>query len=282
MATVLKSGRPGAWQVSREPRLSAPNRKVSRQPFKIEMQLPCMLLPSGERIMSVASRIHRLSYPVCEKRGDIAHILVNRSDALNAIDAGMRLGLCRAFKAARHDHDIRGIVLSGGGGETLIGPDLDGPLDHDSFAAAESSLLTQTLLRLIEVLGKPVAAAINGVALGCWCEIAMVCRLRIATDTARFGMSEIMGGLAEDEMLDAYEAYDIGLVDEIVAPAELIERATAVVRHVAASAPAAARYASEAASRVLGTRLARPVSARAGIGAHAPHFANRWTRPPSA
>ncbi len=225
--------------------------------------------------MLAASNVCRFGYTVCENRGDIAYITVNRPVALNAIDLPMRIDLCRAFKAARDDRDIRGIVLSGAGDEAFIGSDLDGPLDRDSFPVAESSRLIQTLLSLIETLGKPVAAAINGVALGCGCEIAMACTVRIATDTARFGRSETKGWPTEDETLDAYDAYDIGLVDEIVPPAELIGRAAAVVRQLASSAPAAARYASEAAGRGLGARFAKPVSMRAGIDAHTPHFANR-------
>ena len=225
--------------------------------------------------MFPASNVCRFRYLLCERSGEIAYIFVNRPDALNVIDATMRIDLCRAFKAARDDRDIRGIVLSGADDEAFIDPDLGRPLDRGSFAAAESSRLMQTLLSLIETLGKPVAAAINGVALGRGCEIAMACTLRIVTDTARFGLSETKGWPIEDETLDAYDAYDIGLVDEIVPPAELIGRAAAVVRQVATSAPAAARYANEAASRGLGTRVAKAVATRAGIGTNAPHFANR-------
>jgi enoyl-CoA hydratase/carnithine racemase len=214
--------------------------------------------------MRTASNVCGLGYLICEKRGDIAYIIVNRPDELNTIDAPMRIDLCRAFKAARDDRDIRGIVLSGAGDRVFIGPDLGG-----------SSRLTQTLLSLIDALGKPVAAAINGAALGCGCEIAMACTLRIATDTARFGLSETEGWPIENETLDAYDAYDIGLVDEIVPPTELIGRASAVVRQVATSAPAAARYASEAASRDPGARFAKSVGTRAGVGGHAPHFAHR-------
>jgi enoyl-CoA hydratase len=221
--------------------------------------------------MLAASSVCRSSALVCEKRGDIAYIIVNRPDGLNAIDASMRIDLCRAFKAARNDRDIRGIVLSGAGGEARIGPDPGGSPDRHSFVAVASSRMMQTLHSLIETLGKPVATAISGVAVGCGCEIAMACTLRIATDTARFGLSETRGRPIEDETLDAYEAYDIGLVDEIVPPAELIGRAAAVVREVATWAPAAARYASEAARRglgarfALGGRFAKPVSTRASI-----------------
>ncbi len=225
--------------------------------------------------MLTASNIFRSRYLVCLERGDIAYIIVNRPAALNGIDARMRIDLCRAFKAARDDRDICGIVLSGAGAEAFIGPDLGGPLDRDSFPAAESSRMMQTLLSLIETLGKPVAAAINGLALGCGCELAMACTLRIATDTSRFGLSEIRGWPISDETLDAYAAYEIGLIDEIVAPADLIGRAAAIVRQVATSAPAAARYASESASRGLGASYAKPVSARADTGSHAPDYANR-------
>jgi enoyl-CoA hydratase len=225
--------------------------------------------------MLTASSVCRFSDLICERRGDIAYIVVNRPDVMNAIGAPLRIDLCRALKAARDDRDIGGIVLSGAGDEAFIGPDLSGSLDRGNFPAAESNRLVQTLLSLIETLGKPVAAAINGAALGCGCEIAMACTLRIAADTARFGLSETKGWPIEDETLDAYEAYEIGLVDEIVPPTELIGRAAAVVRQVATSAPAAARYAREAASRDLGARVAKAVAMRTAIGAHAPHFAHR-------
>lgn len=224
--------------------------------------------------MLAVSNVCQFSHIIWEKRDDIAYIIVNRPYALNAIDADMRIDLCRPLKAARDDCDIRGIVLSGAGDEVFIGPDLGGPLDRDSFPAAESTRMMQTLLSLIETLGKPVAAAINGDAVGCGCEIAMACTLRIATDTARFGMSETKGWPITNETLNAYDAYGIGLVDEIVPPSELMGRAAAIVRQVATSAPAAARYAGEAASRGLGARLAKVVSTRAPVRAQHPPFAN--------
>jgi len=204
-----------------------------------------------------ASNVRRSSHPAYEKRGDIAYIEINPPDALNLIDMPIRIDLCRAFKQVREDRDLRGIVLSGTGDGTFIGLDRSGPLDRASFAAVESNRLMQTLLSLIETLGKPVAAAMNGVALGCGCEIAMACTVRIATDTARFGLSETNGWPIENETLNAFDAYAIGLVDEIVPPAELIGRAAAVVRQVATSAPIAARYASEAARRALAPSLRR-------------------------
>jgi enoyl-CoA hydratase/carnithine racemase len=226
--------------------------------------------------MPAASKNCRPNYLAYEKYGDIAHIIVTRPNALDAIVAPARIDLCRAFKAARDDRDIRGILLSGVGDGAFIGPDLNKALGQGHFPAAESSRLMQTLLSLIENLGKPVAAAIGGNALGCWCEIALACTLRIATDTARFGLAETRQWPIEDETLDAYGAYAIGLVDEIVAPADLIRRAAAVLRQVETSAPARARYACEAASRGLGARFAKPASTRAGIGVRAPRFANRW------
>jgi enoyl-CoA hydratase/carnithine racemase len=125
---------------------------------------------------------------------------------------------------------------------------------------------------LIENLGKPVIAAVNGFALGGGCETAMACTIRIAVDSAKFGQPEVTLGLVpggggtqrlprlvgkgralklilSGEMIGAQEAYRIGLVDEIVPAAELIPRAEAILKKIASNAPIAVRLALEATNK---------------------------------
>src|SRR5262249_54716923 len=131
-------------------------------------------------------------------------------------------------------------------------------------------------LDLIENLGKPVIAAINGFALGGGCETAMACTIRFAVDNARFGQPEVKLGvipgcdgtqhlprlvgkgralqlILSDEMIDAQEAYRIGLVNEIVPTADLITRAEAVLHKIASNAPITVKLALETTNKGLET-----------------------------
>jgi len=125
---------------------------------------------------------------------------------------------------------------------------------------------------LIENLGKPVIACINGFALGGGCEIAMACTMRLASENAKLGQPEVKLGippgyggtqrlprlvgkgiamqhLLTGEMISAHEAHRIGLVNEVVAAAELIPRAEAIARKIIANAPLAVQYTMEAVNR---------------------------------
>src|SRR3977135_155434 len=122
------------------------------------------------------------------------------------------------------------------------------------------------LVDLIKNLGKPVIAAINGFALGGGCETAMACTLRVAVEAAKFGQPEVTLGLVprggrtqrlprlvgkgralrlilSGEMIGAQEAYRIGLVDEVVPATDLIARAEAILKKIAANAPLAVKLA---------------------------------------
>src|ERR1041384_2260046 len=127
----------------------------------------------------------------------------------------------------------------------------------------------QATLDLIENLGKPVIACINGFALGGGCEIAMACTMRLASDNAKLGQPEVKLGIIPGyggtqrlprlvgkghamqlvlagEMINAQEAHRIGLVNEVLAAAELIPRAEAIAQKIIANAPLAVQYAMEA------------------------------------
>jgi enoyl-CoA hydratase/carnithine racemase len=211
------------------------------------------------------------------KKGSIAYVTVNRPKVLNALNTPTWKDLLAAFEDARDDAAVRGVILTGAGDKAFIaGADI-GELAHATPVVAEqSSRFGQAVLDLIENLGKPVIAAVNGFALGGGCETAMACTIRIAAETAKFGQPEVTLGLVpggggtqrlprlvgkgralqlmlSGEMISAQEAYRIGLVNEIVASTELIARAETVLNKIAANAPIAIKFALEAANKGLET-----------------------------
>lgn len=212
-----------------------------------------------------------------EKKDAIAYVTVNRPKVLNALNTPTWKDLRTAFETARDDATVRGIILTGVGNKAFIaGADI-GELAHlVAYEAEQSSRFGQEVLNMIENLGKPVIAAVNGFALGGGCETAMACTLRIAADTAQFSQPEVALGLLpggggtqrlprlvgkgralqlilSGEMISAQEAYRIGLVNEVVAAADLIARAEAILKKIASNAPIAVKFALEAVHRGLET-----------------------------
>ena len=212
-----------------------------------------------------------------EKKGAIAYVTVNRPKVLNALNTPTWKDLRTAFENARDDAAVRGVILTGAGDKAFIaGADISELAHVAAFEAEQSSRFGQEVLDLIENLGKPVVAAINGFALGGGCETAMACTIRIAVETAKFGQPEVALGLVpggggtqrlprlvgkgralqlilSGEMISAQEAYRIGLVNEIVPAADLITRAEVILKKVASNAPIAVKLALEAANKGMDT-----------------------------
>jgi enoyl-CoA hydratase len=211
-----------------------------------------------------------------EKKGAIAYVTVNRPKVLNALNTPTWADLRTAFTDARDDATVRGIILTGAGKAFIAGADISELVHVTAFEAQQSSRFGQEVLDLIENLGKPVVAAVNGFALGGGCEAAMACTIRIAVDTAKFGQPEVKLGLLpggggtqrlprlvgkghalqlilSGETISAQEAYRIGLVNEIVPAANLIERAEAILKQIASNAPIAVKFALEAANKGMET-----------------------------
>jgi enoyl-CoA hydratase/carnithine racemase len=208
-----------------------------------------------------------------EKKDAIAYVTVNRPKVLNALNTPTWKDLRTAFEDAREDDAVHGVILTGAGDRAFIaGADI-GELAHlTAFEADRSSRFGQEVLDLIENLGKPVIAAVNGFALGGGCETAMACTIRVAVESAKFGQPEVTLGLVpggggtqrlprlvgkgralklilSGEMVGAQEAYRIGLVDEIVPAADLIPRAEAILKKIGSNAPIAVRLALEATNK---------------------------------
>jgi enoyl-CoA hydratase/carnithine racemase len=219
----------------------------------------------------------KLANVLYEKKGAIAYVTVNRPKVLNALNTPTWADLRRAFEDARDDAAVRGVILTGAGNKAFIaGADISELAHATGIEAQRSSRFGQEVLDLIENLGKPVIAAINGFALGGGCEAAMACTIRITVDTARFGQPEVTLGLVpggggtqrlprlvgkgralqlilSGEMISAQEAYRIGLVNEVVPAADLITRAEAILHKIAANAPIAVTFALEATNKGLET-----------------------------
>jgi enoyl-CoA hydratase/carnithine racemase len=208
-----------------------------------------------------------------EKKSAIAYVTVNRPMVLNALNTPTWKDLRTTFEDARDDVAIRGVVLTGAGDKAFIaGADITELAHVAAFEAEQSSRFGQEVLDLIENLGKPVVAAINGFALGGGCETAMACTIRIAVETAKFGQPEVTLGLVpggggtqrlprlvgkgralqlilSGEMISAQEAYRIGLVNEIVPAADLVTRAETILKKISSNAPIAVKFALEAANK---------------------------------
>jgi enoyl-CoA hydratase/carnithine racemase len=219
----------------------------------------------------------RLANVLYEKKGAIAYVTVNRPKVLNALNMPTWKDLRTAFEDARDDAAIRGVILTGAGDKAFVaGADISELAHVSAFEAEQSSRFGQDVLDLIENLGKPVIAAVNGFALGGGCETAMACTMRLAVESAKFGQPEVMLGLVpggggtqrlprligkgralhlilSGEMIGAQEAYRIGLVNEIVPVADLITRAEAILKRIAANAPIAVKFALEAANKGMET-----------------------------
>jgi enoyl-CoA hydratase len=196
---------------------------------------------------------------------------------LNALNTPTWKDLQTAFEDARDDATIRGVILTGAGDKAFVaGADISELAQVTAFEAEQSSRFGQGVLDLIENLGKPVIAAVNGFALGGGCETAMACTIRLAVETAKFGQPEVSLGLVpggggtqrlprlvgkgralqlilSGEMISAQEAYRIGLVNEVVSAADLITRAEAILKKITANAPIAVKFALEAANKGLET-----------------------------
>jgi enoyl-CoA hydratase len=224
-----------------------------------------------------------------ETKNAIAYITISRPKVLNALNAATMEELRLAFHAVKKDSGIRVVILTGAGEKAFVaGADIAELAKQDPVAAKEYTHRGQNVLNLIENLGKPVIACINGFALGGGCEIAMAATLRLASENAKLGQPEVKLGiipgyggtqrlprlvgkgialqlLLSGEMITAQEAHRIGLVNEVVPFSELIPRAEAIARQIIANAPLAAQYIIEAVNRGMETPLAEGLYIEAAL-----------------
>ncbi len=237
--------------------------------------------------MSTPATALTLENVLYEKKGAIAYVTLNRAKVLNALNRRTWEDLRTAFEDAREDSAIRGVILTGAGDKAFIaGADIGELSKVTAVEAESSSTFGQGVLNLIENLGKPVVAAINGFALGGGCETAMACTIRVAAENAKFGQPEVKLGILpggggtqrlprlvgkgralqlilSGEVISAQEAYRIGLVNEVVPAADLIARAEAILKQIFSNAPLAVKYSLEAVNKGLETSQTEGLSLEA-------------------
>jgi enoyl-CoA hydratase len=199
----------------------------------------------------------------------IATITINRPDKLNALNATVIAELDDAAARVAREPDIRAALLTGTGTKAFVAgadiAEIGGQSALDGQARARSG---QRMMRRLERCGKPVVAAVNGFALGGGCELAMACHLRVASEAARFGQPEVKLGigpgyggtvrlprlvgrgralelLLTGAMIDAQEAWRIGLVNRVVPADRLIAESTGLLRAILENGPLAVRACLE-------------------------------------
>jgi enoyl-CoA hydratase/carnithine racemase len=242
-----------------------------------------------EKEMSSLASALKLENVVYDKKGSIGYVTLNRPKVLNALNKATINELRAAFEDARDDSTVRGVILTGAGEKAFAaGADIAEIANNTAVEAEEATRRGQALTDLIENLGKPVIAAVNGFALGGGCELAMSCSIRIAAESAKFGQPEVKLGvmpgyggtqrmprlvgrgralrlILSGDIIDAAEAYRIGLVDELVPYAQLIERAETVLEKIIANAPLSVKYSLEAVNKGLETSVAEGLLIEASL-----------------
>lgn len=204
----------------------------------------------------------------------IATLTVNRPDKLNALNDATIAELGLAIDEVRTRDDIAGLIVTGAGRAFVAGADISELSSQTPTVAKARARAGQEVFRRFETSAKPVIAAVNGFALGGGCELALACHIRIASDKAKFGQPEVklgtcpgFGGtqrlsrligkgraiqlVTTAEMIDAQEAYRIGLVNKVVSLDGLMPAAHEMMNLILANGPLAVALCIEAIDRGL-------------------------------
>ena len=206
-----------------------------------------------------------------EVKDGVATVTVNRPKVLNALNDQTMEELRQVFLEIRRREDVQGVIFTGAGEKAFIaGADINELATQTPLEGKDRSRRGHHILEIIENLGKPVIAAVNGYALGGGCEIAMACHIRLASENAKLGQPEVKLGivagyggtqrltrliglgralelLLTGEQITAQRAYDIGLVNGVYPQAELLQQSEKLLRKMTANGPVAVKLTMEAA-----------------------------------
>jgi enoyl-CoA hydratase len=199
----------------------------------------------------------------------VATVTINRPEKLNALNTAVRQAFTATLRRLEAHPDVRAAIVTGAGDKAFVaGADI---AEFEHRTAVEQLTISRcgTVFSAAASFRKPLIAAINGYCLGGGCELALACDIRIASATARLGQPEvnlalIPGGggtqrlarlvgvgqafklIYSGEIIDADEALRIGLVEEVVAPDQLMPRARQIATSIAAKSPVALQLIKEA------------------------------------
>ncbi len=208
-----------------------------------------------------------MTFTLVEIADRIATVTLNRPEKLNALNNEVLQELELIFADLEQDPDVGVVIVSGAGEKAFVaGADISELKSLDTAGARVQALRGQAVFQRIESLPKPVIAAVNGFALGGGCELALACHIRIASETARFGLPEVSLGIIpgyggtqrlarlvgkgvaldlilSGEMTPAAEALRMGLVSRVVPAADLLATAQKLARTILSRGPLALRSA---------------------------------------
>ncbi|MGI6746831.1 MAG: enoyl-CoA hydratase-related protein [Anaerovoracaceae bacterium] len=204
-----------------------------------------------------------------EVKDNIGYVTVNRPNALNALNTEVLSELDHVFRHIEKSDEVKCAIVTGAGRAFVAGADIAQMSELNTTEGRDMTIQGQNVMELIENIDKPVIAAVNGFALGGGCELAMACDVRIASEKAKFGQPEVNLGIIPGyggtqrlprlvgkgmakylifgaEMIDANEAYRIGLVEKVVPHEELIAETEKFAKLVCTKAPISIKMAKKA------------------------------------
>lgn len=204
---------------------------------------------------------------ILEKEENLAILYINRPAALNALNKDTLKEIREALAMVAEDNSIGGVIITGTGSKSFVaGADIAYMQPLSAMEARAFASYGEATFRMIELMEKPVIAAINGFALGGGCELAMSCDIRLASETALFGQPEVglgvipgFGGtqrlprligegrakelIMTADTINAAEAYRLGLVNHVYPQEELMDQAKKMIKKIISKAPLAVAYA---------------------------------------
>ncbi|NMB35886.1 MAG: crotonase [Firmicutes bacterium] len=210
-----------------------------------------------------------------EKEPPLAFITINRPESMNALSNALTEELGQVFTEVENDSEIQVLIITGAGDRAFMaGADITELQERDFVLGRKQTRARQEVLNKLAEMPIPVIAAINGFALGAGLEMAIACTLRVASNKARMGSPEVNLGIIPGDgatqrlprligfgramemvltarMVDAEEAYRIGLVNKIVPPEDLMEETKKMAGMITSKSPLAIQYAKEAVNRSL-------------------------------
>ncbi|HBK53023.1 short-chain-enoyl-CoA hydratase [Syntrophomonas wolfei] len=224
---------------------------------------------------------------ILEREEKLAVLYINRPKAMNALNKDTLLEIKDAVTAVNEDPAVELLIITGSGDKSFVaGADIAFMQNLSAMEAREFGALGQKVFRLIEAVEKPVIAAVNGFALGGGCELAMCCDFRIAASNAKFGQPEVglgitpgFGGtqrlprlvgpgmakqlLYTADVINADEAFRIGLVNKVVQPEELLPEVKKIAGRILSKGQLAVRLSKAAANEGMQTDIDRAMSIEA-------------------
>ncbi|MBI5464412.1 MAG: enoyl-CoA hydratase/isomerase family protein [Ignavibacteriales bacterium] len=210
----------------------------------------------------------------------VATVTVNRPDKLNALNAATKAELKQAFESFKNDPAVGVVILTGAREKSFVaGTDIKELTELEVKSGEAFAAGGQAVFGVIEHLGKPVIAAVNGYALGGGCELALACTLRVASENAKFGQPEVNLGIIPGyggtqrlarlvglgrameliltgDQIDAQEALRIGLVNKVVPLTDLRATCESIAQKILSKGQQAVKFALQAVNATANMSLA--------------------------